>query len=114
MKNSQQQLIDLLETRRKEGLLRQLQILDHSIDFCSNDYLGLASDPVLASFIARDFEALPLASRKNGSTGSRLISGQSNLIEQFENECAAFHGAEAALLFSSGYDANVGLISSLP
>ena len=114
MKNSQQQLIDLLETRRKEGLLRQLQVLDDSIDFCSNDYLGLASDQILAANIARDFEALPIASRKNGSTGSRLISGQSNLIEQFEKQCATFHGAEAALLFSSGYDANVGLISSLP
>jgi 8-amino-7-oxononanoate synthase len=114
MKNIQQQLIDLLESRRKEGLLRQLQVLEGRVDFCSNDYLGLGADPVLAANIARDFEALPLASRKNGSTGSRLISGQSALIEQFENECAAFHGAEACLLFSSGYDANVGLISSLP
>jgi 8-amino-7-oxononanoate synthase len=114
MENIQQQLIDLLESRRKEGLLRQLSVLDDRTDFCSNDYLGLASDQTLAANIARDFEALPLALRKNGSTGSRLISGQSSLIEQFEKECAVFHGSEAALLFSSGYDANIGLISSLP
>jgi 8-amino-7-oxononanoate synthase len=98
MENIQQQLIELLETRRKEGLLRQLLVLDDRTDFCSNDYLGLAMDLTLAANIARDFEALPLASRKNGSTGSRLISGQSTLIEQFENECAAFHGAVQATM----------------
>jgi len=114
MKNIQQQLIDLLETRRKEGLFRQLALLEGRVDFCSNDYLGLASDSILAEKIEADYQALPLAFRKNGSTGSRLISGHSALIEQFEKECAAFHGSEAALLFSSGYEANVGLISSLP
>lgn len=114
MKNIQQQLIDLLESRRKEGLFRQLSVLDGRTDFCSNDYLGLAIDPVLAASIARDFVALPAESRNNGASGSRLISGHSALIEQFEKECAAFHGSDAALLFSSGYDANVGLISSLP
>lgn len=114
MKNIQQQLIELLETRRKEGLFRQLALLEGRVDFCSNDYLGLASDTVLAAKIASDFEALPAAFRKNGSTGSRLISGHSALIEKFERECATFHGADAALLFSSGYDANIGLISSVP
>jgi 8-amino-7-oxononanoate synthase len=83
------------------------------MDFCSNDYLGLAEDSVLAAKIAQDFNELPAAFRKNGSTGSRLISGHSALIEQFEKECASFHSSEAALLFSSGYDANLGLISSL-
>ncbi len=114
MENIQQQLIDLLEFRRKEGLLRQLSVLDDKIDFCSNDYLGLASDQALAAKIADDFNALPAEYRKNGATGSRLISGHSTLIEQFEKECAAFHGSEAALLFSSGFEANIGLISSLP
>lgn len=114
MENIQQQLIDLLESRRKEGLFRQLSVLDGRTDFCSNDYLGLASDSKLAASIARDFEGLPSEWRKNGATGSRLISGHSALIEQFEKECAVFHGSEAALLFSSGYDANIGLISSLP
>ncbi len=66
MKNSQQQLIDLLETRRKEGLLRQLQVLDDRTDFCSNDYLGLASDQILSATISSDFEALPFNWRKNG------------------------------------------------
>lgn len=113
MENIQQQLIELLESRKKEGLFRQLSVLDGRTDFCSNDYLGLASDPELASSIAHDFEALPENWRKNGATGSRLISGHSALIDQFEKECADFHGSEAALLFSSGYDANIGLISSL-
>lgn len=114
MKNSQQYLIELLETRRKEGLLRQLALNEGRVDFCSNDYLGLASDSVLAEKIATDFAALPSAFRKNGSTGSRLISGHSSLLDQFEKACAEFHGSEASLLFSSGYDANVGLLSALP
>ena len=74
--------------------------------------MGLAKNQSLADKIDADFKALNLTSI-NGSTGSRLISGQSIQVEQFEKKCADFHQAEASLLFSSGYDANVGLISSI-
>jgi len=49
----------------------------------------------------------------SGSTGSRLISGNSHFTEELEKEIAKFHSAEAALIFNSGYDANVGLLSSI-
>lgn len=92
----------LLEQRREAGLLRTLppQITD-AIDFCSNDYLGLARD-------LPHPEAYPA-----GATGSRLISGNSTLAEEVEQEIAAFHQAEAALLFPSGYAANIGLIPAV-
>ena len=51
---------------------------------------------------------------KPGSTGSRLLTGNYALIEETEKEIAAFHQSEAALLFNSGYDANIGLLSSVP
>src|SRR5581483_6736032 len=51
---------------------------------------------------------------KTGSTGSRLLSGNYKLIEETEKEIALFHRSEAALIFNSGYDANVGVLSSVP
>lgn len=117
MSNIQQYLVDQLEIRRKNGLLRSLQHVDHFIDFCSNDYLGLAKNDELNQLIIKDFEnwleqnkgQLPI----NGSTGSRLISGNNSLIENFEHACAHMHQAESALLFGSGFEANLGLLSSI-
>jgi len=71
------------------------------IDFCSNDYLGLTQISLSPK---------PAAS---GSTGSRLISGHSAALTKLENDIAAFHGYEAALLFSSGYGANSGLLACI-
>ncbi|MBT8289519.1 MAG: aminotransferase class I/II-fold pyridoxal phosphate-dependent enzyme, partial [Muriicola sp.] len=51
---------------------------------------------------------------RNGSTGSRLLSGNNDLFEETENFLAAYYGEEAALIFNSGYDANLGLFSSVP
>lgn len=54
------------------------------------------------------------SSIKVGSTGSRLISGNSNLFNEIENDIAIFHHSESALIYNSGYDANLGLLSSVP
>jgi 8-amino-7-oxononanoate synthase len=81
--------------------LRSLSCFDGFIDFFSNDYLGLAN-----SVIPRDIE-------KNGSTGSRLISGNSKEAIQCEQTLAKFFDSDAALVFNSGYDANIGLFSAL-
>ena len=81
------------------------------IDFCSNDYLGFARSPVLKQAIDDELSTLPV---KNGATGSRLLSGNSLYIEELEQSIAKLHNAEAGLIFNSGYDANVGLFSSLP
>ena len=114
MKSQEQILGEQLNERRQNGLIRSLNVMDQLADFFSNDYLGLAKNQSLADQIEADFNRLkPNLYAINGSTGSRLISGHSPLLEQFEKKCAAFHQAEAALLFNSGYDANVGLLSSI-
>ncbi len=89
------------------GLMRALKP-PSGIDFCSNDYLGLASDPRI-----RDRMAAAIQSEGCGSTGSRLIRGEREAFSRIERRFAAFKGTEAALYFSSGYAANVGVLSAL-
>jgi len=73
------------------------------VDFCSNDYLGLAS--VLKSRIHKPADT--------GSGGSRLLAGNYPQIEALEKSIAGFHEAPAGLIFNSGYDANIGLLSAI-
>lgn len=95
-----------LAARKEENAFRSLQVNEHLIDFCSNDYLGLAKTPT------QDSSALP-AHKGWGATGSRLISGQTQVAAAVENFLAKFHEAEAALIYNSGYQANLGLLSCL-
>jgi len=100
-----------LQERASEGNLRSLSVYDQGIDFYSNDYLGLASSGELRRRINQlreQQEPLP-----QGSTGSRLVSGNSSLAEELEQQLADFHGADTGLLFSSGYAANSGLLASI-
>ena len=78
------------------------------INFGSNDYLGLASDPKILSAVhsAIDKEGF-------GSGASPLVTGRSSLHAELERKLAEFEGAEAALLFPTGYAANVGAITAL-
>lgn len=89
-----------MQERIAKGSLRSLLSFENGIDFWSNDYLGLA----------KFRQTIDL----QGSTGSRLISGNTKLSEDIEAKLAAFYQAEAGLFFNSGYDANVGIFSSLP
>ena len=99
-----------LSEREKAGLLRRLETAPGGIDFCSNDYLGLARDRRLRRKIA----ALAADSAApQGATGSRLISGNHPEIEALEARLAEFYSSEAALVFSSGFAANLGLLASL-
>lgn len=91
-----------LDARHRDGNLRQLPALSGRIDFTSNDYLGLARLPRPSS--GPEFR---------GSTGSRLLSGNHPLYGQAEARVATFHGAGAALIYNSGYDANLGLLSAV-
>jgi len=93
-----------LDERKAQNAYRELKIPEGMIDFCSNDYLGLSK------ILHPEF---PLAV-KHGSTGSRLLAGNYPLINETEEQIAAFHAAPAALIFNSGYDANIGLLSSVP
>lgn len=79
------------------------------VNLCSNDYLGLATDPRLRDALR---EAVERAERVGG-TGSRLLSGEASAWGELEEEFAKFAGTEAALYFGSGYAANLGLLTSL-
>ena len=78
-------------------------------NFCSNDYLGLAEDPRLKRAV---METVAKSARMGG-TGSRLLSGHDPVWNDLEEEFAGFAGTEAALYFSSGYAANVGLLTAV-
>lgn len=99
-----------LEERKKKHLLRTLPLPPEGIDLYSNDYLGLARSTELHSAIQHEMAKAPL---NNGATGSRLLSGNSHYAEEIEQEIAMFHKAEGALVYPSGYSANLGLISCL-
>jgi 8-amino-7-oxononanoate synthase len=97
-----------LDALASQSQLRRLEVLD-GINLCSNDYLGLARDSRLRDAVA----AALAAGAPVGSTGSRLLSGNSPVWEELETELAEFIGAEAVLYFGSGYAANIGLFSSV-
>lgn len=108
MNRVEQHLNDKLQQRTQAGNLRKLTTQRAAVDLFSNDYLGLVTTGTLASLMH------PLNNHDTtGSTGSRLLSGNSMHAEMLEHTIAAFHKAEAALLFNSGYDANIGLLSSI-
>ncbi len=100
-------LKDRLDLRKKEGVYRSLTT-NKGIDFCTNDYLGIVTNGLI-----RPERINQSAAGHFGSTGSRLISGNSGLFEDTEKLIAEFHHSEAALLYNSGYDANLGLISCI-
>lgn len=101
-----------LEQKKLEHNFRQLNLAAHRIDFTSNDYLGFAKNKLLKAKTVENFSENPTLI--NGSTGSRLLSGNSTYAEKLEHDIAHFHQAESALLFNSGFDANYGLFSTLP
>lgn len=94
-----------LQERKDQHAFRRLRLPDGKIDFYSNDYLGIVRQRLLPP---------PADTLAHGSTGSRLLAGNYPLIEETERGLAAFHHAEAALIFNSGYDANTGLLGCLP
>jgi 8-amino-7-oxononanoate synthase len=99
--------------RKMLGNLRQLKITDKLIDFSSNDYLGLARSSQLAQSVFQE-QTMHISHLNGlGSTGSRLLTGNSNYAQSLEDKIAKFHGYEAGTLFNCGYMANVGLLSAI-
>ncbi len=97
--------------RRQAGLRRALRprpAVGMEVDLASNDYLGLSRHPEVI-----DAGVRALRTWGAGSTGSRLVTGNTELHEEFEHTLAEFIGAPAALVFSSGYTANLGALASL-
>jgi 8-amino-7-oxononanoate synthase len=105
-------LSERLAVYQQNGLLRQLKLADQKVDFCSNDYLGFARSPELKQLINKAHAEQ--TETRNGATGSRLLAGQTGLVQELEEELARFYQTEAALVFNSGYDANLGLLACLP
>jgi 8-amino-7-oxononanoate synthase len=106
-------LLSLLDKRKTEYNFRTLSLPNNNlIDFSSNDYLGFAKSAELKEL--KDALVKEYDIQQQGSTGSRLITGNSLIHTDCEKQIAAFHHSEKALLFNSGYDANVGLLSSVP
>ncbi len=101
-----------LQLRTESNALRKLPIPTNGIDFSSNDYLGFAKSEEI--FDATHQYLLDHKIKINGATGSRLISGNHNLYTITEKYIAEFHQSETALIFNSGYDANVGFFSAVP
>ena len=94
-----------LAERKAQNIYRTLRLSEGKIDFCSNDYLGLGRNPLMK---------ISGSETAHASTGSRLLTGNYPLIEETERIISVFHNAETALLYNSGYDANLGLFSCVP
>lgn len=110
-KNTKKTDLQLIK-RGNLGNKRSLGIQNPTlIDFCSNDYLGFAKSRELKNKIVSAYGQLD---SKNGATGSRLLTGNSELAQQVEQELAVNFGFESCLVFNSGYTANLGFFSSVP
>lgn len=99
------------EQRRRAGLTRTLRPRradERLLDLASNDYLGLSRHPAVTQAAAA-----AAAEWGAGSTGSRLVTGSTTLHAEFEAELAEFCGVQAALVFSSGYVANLAAVTAL-
>jgi len=105
-------ITESLRRRADEGAERTLVVSLSGIDLCSNDYLGIARGLGSPEVIERVLRSLP-DECSLGATGSRLVSGTTEAHVDLESYLAAFYRVEAALLFGSGYEANVGLLSSI-
>jgi 8-amino-7-oxononanoate synthase len=107
-----EKLILKLKNRNDSNSLRTLDLSKNGIDFYSNDYLGFAR----SEQIFNDTHQLISKgeSKTNGATGSRLISGNETAHIDLETYLAKIHNSESALLYNSGYDANVGFFSCVP
>ena len=92
--------------------LRQLSNQPHLIDFSSNDYLGFSKSETI--FRNTHQYLVDNNMQQNGSTGSRLLSGNHKVYCDVETMLCDFHNSEAALIFNSGYDANIGFFSAVP
>ena len=105
-------LIQKLENRKKNNSLRKLPVFNNLVDFSSNDYIGFSKSESI--FKLTHAYLLENEIFQNGASGSRLISGNHSLYQITETFIAEFHDAESALIFNSGYDANVGFFSAVP
>jgi len=101
-----------LNDRKANNALRQLGVSNNLVDFSSNDYLGFSKNKAI--FSASHQYLVDNNIQLNGATGSRLLSGNHKLYNEVEAQLCQFYNSESALIFNSGYDANIGFFSSVP
>ena len=112
MKNFPKRLQSKLNNRIEKNALRSLGKDSNAVDFSSNDYLGFSKFETI--FDSTHQYLIENNLKRNGATGSRLLSGNHGLYTEIEAILCDFHESEAALIFNSGYDANIGFFSSVP
>ena len=112
MKHFPENLSAKIDARKKGNALRKLPLSNKRIDFASNDYLGFSKLKII--FNQTHEYLISKKIYQNGATGSRLLSGNHNLYQETEDFITNFHQSETALIFNSGYDANVGFFGSVP
>lgn len=111
--NLPDKLAERLQDRKRQHIFRSLGSKASGLcDFSSNDYLGFAASQDISA-AAEELIAREAGFLKNGATGSRLLTGNSRLHTQAEDFIATFHNAPSALIFNSGYDANIGFFSAV-
>ncbi|WP_433834375.1 aminotransferase class I/II-fold pyridoxal phosphate-dependent enzyme [Flavobacterium anhuiense] len=101
-----------LEKSKQSNLFRKLPAFNNLIDFYSNDYIGFSKSETI--FKHTHAYLLENEILQNGATGSRLNTGNHSLYPIAESFIAEFHEAETALIFNSGYNANLGFFSAVP
>jgi 8-amino-7-oxononanoate synthase len=104
----EQRILAELADLESRAQLRHLETL-RGIDLGSNDYLGLSTDPRMKQAIREALDSTP----RVASGGSRLLSGHDEAWAAVENDFARWVGAKSALYFTSGYTANIGLLSAI-
>jgi 8-amino-7-oxononanoate synthase len=107
-----QKMEQKLKDRAQRKNLRELTIRPSLIDFFSNDYLGLSRSGALRKEIETKYR--DIKDPKAGATGSRLLSGNSPEAMALEAHLASLFQAEKSLLFNSGYNANLAILSAVP
>lgn len=100
--------------RKAQGNFRMLFLPEGKVDFFSNDYLGIGKNNLLHSCIQQKIDGAVQFHSIHGATGSRLLSGNSSFAIALEQRLALLHQTEDALLFNSGYNANIAVLSALP
>ena len=112
MKQFPKSLQQKLQQREEQNALRNLPVVNDLVDFASNDYIGFAKNETI--FHETHQYLLDKNIKVNGATGSRLLSGNHALYSETEDFISQFHQAETALIFNSGYDANIGFFGTVP
>jgi 8-amino-7-oxononanoate synthase len=104
-------LAQKIQKRILDNALRELPTQNNLVDFSSNDYLGFSREFLI---VEKTKEILQKGNFNIGATGSRLLTGNHDLYKTLEEQLTNFHACQAALVFNSGYDANLGFFGSVP